>query len=379
MNTLIVQLTTLRKYIHQHPEISGLEENTAIFLLNEFKNLNPSLIIEFIGGHGFLVVFDSGKEGDSLLFRSELDGLPIYETSDFEHKSIYNGKGHQCGHDGHMAMLLGLGYFLSENPIKSGKVSLLYQPAEETGAGADLVIHDPKFSTLHFDEVFALHNLPGFELGSIVVKENAFTAAVKSVVFQLHGKTAHAAEPENGINPSLAVADILRKLESLNHNNPKQDDFKLVTIVHVKIGEQAYGVSAGEAEIHLTYRSWSNEQLELLENDILKIVTAISIQYYLVTEHHFLQTFYANENSKESVDIVRFAANHLAFKTVENEVPFKWGEDFGYFTKKYKGCLFGLGSGLNQPSLHHPNYDFPDELIPYGVEIFKEIINLRLK
>lgn len=200
MNPLIGQLTTLRKYIHQHPEMSGLEENTAIFLLNKFKKLNPAQIVESIGGYGFLVVFDSGKEGDSLLFRSELDGLPIYETSDFEHKSIYKDKGHQCGHDGHMAMLLGLGIFLSKNPLKSGKVSLLYQPAEETGEGADLVIHDLKFSALHFDEVFALHNLPGYELGSIVVKENAFTAAVKSVVFKLHGKTAHAAEPENGIN-----------------------------------------------------------------------------------------------------------------------------------------------------------------------------------
>lgn len=379
MNPLIGQLTTLRKYIHQHPEMSGLEENTAIFLLNKFKKLNPAQIVESIGGYGFLVVFDSGKEGDSLLFRSELDGLPIYETSDFEHKSIYKDKGHQCGHDGHMAMLLGLGIFLSKNPLKSGKVSLLYQPAEETGEGADLVIHDLKFSALHFDEVFALHNLPGYELGSIVVKENAFTAAVKSVVFKLHGKTAHAAEPENGINPSLAVADILHKLESLNHHIPQQDDFKLVTIIHVKIGEQAYGVSAGEAEIHLTYRCWSNEQLEVLENDILKMVIAISNSYHLVIEHHFLQTFYANENSKESVDIVRTAANYLAFKTTENEFPFKWGEDFGYFTKKYKGCLFGLGSGLNQPALHHPNYDFPDELIPYGIQIFKEIINLRLK
>ena len=373
------QLTTIRKYIHQHPEISGLEENTAIFLLKEFKKLNSSQIIESIGGHGFLVVFDSGKEGDSLLFRSELDGLPIYETSDIAYKSIYNGKGHQCGHDGHMSILLGLGNILSKNPIKSGKVSLLFQPAEETGDGADLVIHDHKFSALHFDEVFALHNLPGFEMGNIVVKENAFTSAVKSVVFQLHGKTAHAAEPENGVNPSLAVADILQKLESLNHNYPKQDDFKLVTIVHVKIGDQAYGVSAGEAEIHLTFRCWTNEQLNVFEKDILKVLASISIQHHLDTEHHFLQTFYANENSKESVDVVRNAANHLAFKTIENDVPFKWGEDFGYFTKKYKGCLFGLGSGVNQSALHHPNYDFPDELIPFGVQIFKEIINLRLK
>lgn len=372
-------LIAIRKHLHQHPELSGFEMLTADFLLKGFKQLKTSQIIEEIGGHGFVVVFDSGIEGPSLLFRSELDGLPIQETSDLDYKSIFNGKGHQCGHDGHMSILLGLGKQLAANPIKKGKVSLLFQPAEETGEGAEAVIHDPLFQDLKFDEVFALHNLPGYPFGAIVVKNDSFTAAVKSVVIELHGKTAHASEPENGINPAKAVGEILKAIEELNINKPEQADFKLATLVHVKIGEPAYGVSAGEASVHHTFRSWTNENLAKLEKEIIEKATEIAVKNQLSISHHFLQRFYASENDSESVDLVRKACETNDFNLIENQTPFKWGEDFGYFTKKYKGCIFGLGAGLNQPALHHPDYDFPDQLIEKGVKIFSAIIKERLE
>ena len=375
---MINELVQIRQYIHQHPEISGQELETSKFLLEKIKAFKPSQLIENIGGNGFLVVFDSGEDGPSLLFRTELDGLPIQETSELSYQSVFKDKGHQCGHDGHMTILTGLAQEISKNPLLNGKVSLLFQPAEETGEGAETVINDLKFSSLHFDEVFALHNLPGEEFGTIVVKNKAFTAAVKSMIIKLKGKTAHAAEPENGINPALAVADILQKATELSHNEPKADNFRLTTPIHVNIGEKAYGVSAGDAELHFTYRCWTNQQLKDLENQLITAVKNIAEKYHLELEYEFLQSFYANENDKLSVDVVRKSAQKLNFKLTEKEFPFKWGEDFGYFTQKFKGCLFGLGSGLNQPALHHPDYDFPDKLIPFGVKIFKEIIQQRL-
>ncbi|MBU1373335.1 MAG: amidohydrolase [Bacteroidetes bacterium] len=375
---MINELVQIRQYLHQHPEISGQELETSKFLLKKIKAFKPSQLIENIGGSGFLVVYDSGEDGLSLLFRTELDGLPIQETSELSYQSVLKGNGHQCGHDGHMTILIGLAQEISKNPLTKGKVSLLFQPAEETGEGAEAVLNDSKFNQLYFDEVFALHNLPGEEFGSIVVKNQAFTAAVKSIIIKLKGKTAHAAEPENGINPALAVADILQKTTELSHNDPKADDFGLITPIHVNIGEKAYGVSAGDAEIHFTYRCWTNQQLKGLENQLITTVKNIALKYQLELEYEFLQSFYANENDKQSVDVVRKSAQNLNFKLIEKEFPFKWGEDFGYFTQKFKGCLFGLGSGLNQPALHHPDYDFPDQLIPYGVKVFKEIIQQRL-
>ena len=375
---MINELVQIRQYLHQHPEISGQELETSKFLLKKIKAFKPSQLIENIGGSGFFVVYDSGEDGLSLLFRTELDGLPIQETSELSYQSVLKGNGHQCGHDGHMTILIGLAQEISKNPLTKGKVSLLFQPAEETGEGAEAVLNDSKFNQLYFDEVFALHNLPGEEFGSIVVKNQAFTAAVKSIIIKLKGKTAHAAEPENGINPALAVADILQKTTELSHNDPKADDFGLITPIHVNIGEKAYGVSAGDAEIHFTYRCWTNQQLKGLENQLITTVKNIALKYQLELEYEFLQSFYANENDKQSVDVVRKSAQNLNFKLIEKEFPFKWGEDFGYFTQKFKGCLFGLGSGLNQPALHHPDYDFPDQLIPYGVKVFKEIIQQRL-
>jgi amidohydrolase len=379
MSLEIENLIAIRQHLHQHPELSGCERKTAAFILDNFRQLNKSKIIENIGGYGFLVIFDSGVTGDSLLFRAELDGLPIQETSNLVYKSVYQDKGHQCGHDGHMTILLGLAQYLSKYPITEGKVSLLFQPAEETGRGAKAIIGDEKFSKLHFDEVFALHNLPGFHKKAIILKDNSFTAAVKSLVIKLEGKTSHAAEPENGINPALAVADILHKVEEINFNQPNHPDFRLATLIHVNIGSLAYGVSAGDAEIHYTIRSWSNDNLTLLETEILKIVKYAAANHRLKAKHHFLEHFYANINNKESVDIVKNAAKSLNLKIIENDFPFKWGEDFGFFTKKYKGCLFGLGSGKNQPALHHPDYDFPDDILETGIDIFKEIINQRLK
>lgn len=371
-------LAKLRQFIHQHPEISGEEQETAAYLLSRIRNFNPTEIIKGLAGNGFLVVFDSGEEGPSLLFRAELDGLPIHDTLDAEHRSIKEGKGHQCGHDGHMTILFGLAEYLSANPILHGKVSLLFQPAEETGEGAEAVIKDSKFKSLHFDEVFALHNLPGEDLGSIVLKSGAFTAAVKSIIIKLKGKTAHAAEPENGINPALAVAKILQFSEDFSQKLPEREDFSLITPVYVSLGEKAYGVSAGEAEVHFTYRCWTNQQLNQLESKLLNVINDVAKEYQLEVEYEFLQAFYANENLEESVAAVRNAAQKLDFNIVEKATPFKWGEDFGFFTQQFKGCLFGLGSGVNQPALHHPDYDFPDELIPFGIEIFKEIIHQKL-
>lgn len=372
------KLLKLRRHIHKHPEISGEEFETAAAVVDYFKDLNYTKIETQVGGHGILVLFDSGREGKTLLFRAELDGLAIHEESSLEHRSIFDGKGHQCGHDGHLTMLSGLGVWLSNHPIQSGKVYLLFQPAEENGEGAKAVVKDARFKDLHIDEVYALHNLPGYPMGQIVVKENTFTAAVNSIVLQLKGKTAHAAEPENGFNPSLAIAEILQGIEVFQNNIPELENFRLATPIYVTMGSKDYGISAGDAEIHLTLRSWTNEGLEELQNLIINLSETICEKYKLEFSHYFLAHFFANTNNKDAVDTVRKAALDANLNLLEQSFPFKWGEDFGVFTTQFDGCMFGLGSGENQPALHNPDYDFPDELIPTGIAIFSQIISNKL-
>src|SRR5690606_36905544 len=174
------KLTAFRKKMHANPELSEQESETAKCIISFLDDCNPQQIITKVGGHGILAIFDSGTNGDSLLFRADMDALPIEEINDFEHRSKTKGVSHKCGHDGHTAILLGLATLLSKYPPKKGKAFLLFQPAEEIGKGAADVLNDEKFKEIKPDWVFGLHNLPGFPLHQVVVKNDSFTASVVS-------------------------------------------------------------------------------------------------------------------------------------------------------------------------------------------------------
>lgn len=377
METTAQHLIHLRQLLHTYPEVSGDEKKTAAYIYGFLKKLNPDQLINEIGGEGILVLFDSGKPGPVLLFRADMDALPIQEVNEFPHRSVHEGVSHKCGHDGHTTILCGLAEKLAEEKITKGKVYLLFQPAEETGEGAARVVNDPKFN-IKPGYVFALHNLPGYETGNIVVKDSLFSAAVNSIIIKLKGKTAHAAEPEFGFNPAKAISEIINLADKLNHNVPEDENFKLITPVHINMGTTAYGISAGEAELHYTLRCWNNEQLRKLESKLIDESRIIAAKYQLNFEHEFTQTFFANNNDKTANDVVREAAKQNGFIVEEKPVPFKWAEDFGYFTSTYKGCMFGLGAGKDQPALHNPDYDFPDGIIATGVNIFHSIIKILL-
>lgn len=368
------KLFIFRKQLHSIPELSGNENVTSETILDLLKNCSPNEVIQKAGGYGIIATWDSGIGGNEIIFRAELDALPIQEINDFHHKSEFLNISHKCGHDGHSAILCGVALYLKDHKPKKGKVRLLFQSSEETGEGAKAMLEDEKFKGINPDYIFALHNLPGYKLNEIIVKDNIFTASVNSLIIKLFGKTSHAAEPEHGINPALALSKILYECILLDNNNPDSDDMRVVTPVFLELGEKAYGVSAGYAEIHFTLRSWSDDKLRQLESDIEELSSMIAKEYKLKIEFEYLQTFYASNNDKAAVDIVRKVVNKLELPIKEMKFPFKWGEDFGLFTARYRGCMFGLGAGENVPALHNPDYDFPDELIDTGMKIFSGII-----
>jgi amidohydrolase len=367
------ELILLRRELHKYPELSGKENNTAGKIVKFAEKFNPDEIIKNIGGNGLAVVFQGDHEAKTILIRCELDALPIEEENEFDYKSQTEGVSHKCGHDGHMAIVSGLIPLLSEKKIKNGKIVLLYQPAEETGEGAEQILNEDKFKNLNPDYVFALHNLPGFEKNKIIVKENEFTSASKGLKIKLIGKTSHAAEPEKGITPSLAVAELIQRLVEIP-NKEKFDEFTLVTIIHAKIGERAFGTTPGYAELMATLRSYKNENMEKLQAQAEKIIDEVSAKNNLKFKLEWVEEFPSTINDKFCVDVVRKSAeeNNLSIEEIKN--PFRWSEDFGHFTQKYKGALFGLGSGVDQPQLHNPDYDFPDDIILTGTKMFYSII-----
>ena len=316
-------------------------------------------------------VFKGKIPGIRTLYRCELDALPIAELGEKEHKSQVSGKAHLCGHDGHMAILCGLGERLAEQRPEKGEVVLLFQPAEETGQGAKAVLKDPGFGQILPDQAFALHNLPGFPLHQIMMKSGAFAAGSTGMTISLLGKTSHAAHPEAGINPAEAMAKLIQILPSL----PAQlEGFGLVTLIHAELGSKAFGTSAGAGSLSATFRAFNQEELEKLIRMAKEAAESIARKYELKVEFSFQESFAVSKNDPEVTQLGKKAIQELGLEIVEKAGPFRWSEDFGAFTQVCPAFLFGLGAGKNCPQLHEPTYDFPDEIIETGVKIFEGIV-----
>ncbi|MFT4754981.1 MAG: amidohydrolase [Salibacteraceae bacterium] len=370
---LLNKLRHIRKTLHAHPEVSEHEFKTQERIL-KFLGEESNGSARKIGNTGVLATFENDQPGPTIMIRGDIDALPITEVNTFAHTSKNPGISHKCGHDGHTTILLGLASLLTDQPITKGKVLLLFQPAEENGMGAEAVLRDVSFNAQNIDFVFALHNLPGYPTHEIVVKENEFTGNVKSIILKMTGKTAHAAEPEQGYNPSLAISEILVFAEKITHNKPAEPNFFLMTPIHATLGETAYGISAGYGEVHFTIRSWDTDLMAERSNEIVAFFHATCKKHHLQADISWTQVFHANINSPEAVTYIREAANHNQYNLTERAYPFRWGEDFGLFTQKYKGAMFGIGSGVSTPALHNPDYDYPDEITPTGVQMFYQII-----
>lgn len=371
-------LVELRRSLHQSPELSGQEHATAARIAGLLGELQPDALITGLGGHGVLATFQGAAAGPALLFRCELDALPIVEANTFAHRSRVDGVSHKCGHDGHMTIMVGFAQSLARQRPLRGKVHVLFQPAEETGDGARGVLADPRFRDLQPAMGFALHNLPSFPMHAAVVRDALFSAAVCSLILRFQGRTCHAMEPERGCNPSFAIAELLLESHLWNHNVPEDDDFRLVVPVHTRIGVPSQGISPGDAHLHFTLRAWTEARLGELQETVLEATRRLAAKHGLTFTHETVERFAPNLNHAEVTERVRDAAREAHLPVVEMRAPMKAGEDFGLFTAQFPACLFGLGAGEASPSLHSADYDFPDELIDTGVRLFRAITNRAL-
>ena len=369
----LIQLTRFRRELHQYPELSGKEIKTAQKILHALKDMKPSKIIDKMGGHGLAAIFDSQEKGPTLLFRAELDALPIQEKNNLSWISKLPGVSHTCGHDGHMTMLLALGRVISRNPIKCGKVVLMFQPSEENGQGARAVVSDPRYEQIKPDLAFAIHIEPGRPFGYVSTRPGLMNCASLGLKITLHGKTAHAADPDDGISPSHAVAEFIQKISEFNHGDELNNNFRLTTVTHVQIGEQSFGISPGHASIFVTLRTSNDDSLSQLDKDVRGLVSNISTQFKLTFDFEIFDHFAASVNDKEAHDIAVNAMKSLNINYGSIGVPMRASEDFGIFGNQSKAAMLCLGPGENYPALHNPNYDFNDDLIPIGSKIFEQI------
>ncbi len=371
-NSDIVELTEWRRHLHRYPELSGEEEKTAASVVEILKTSQPSVIHTGLGGHGVAAIYEGCAEGPSVLLRCELDGLPITEmNADLPHRSRIDGKGHLCGHDGHMAILAATARWLARNRSHRGRVILLFQPAEEDGSGAARVIEDPRFEELAPDYAFALHNFPGLPLGHAVIAAGPMNCASRGMKILLEGRTAHASQPENGVSPAAALATLITGLTGLGRGTDAADpDFALVTVTHARMGAPAFGIAPGHAELWVTLRTQKDDGMARLVEAAESLVARAARDAGLRHAISYHDVFKHCENDPEAVRILRDALASQNIPLADAELPMRGSEDFGRFRVRSRSAMFLLGSGTESASLHNPDFDFPDALIPIGAGVF---------
>ena len=377
-------LETLRHKLYKNAELSGQEKETNKIINKFLEKTNPDVHYKNVGGYGIVAIYKGLEEGKNVLLRADIDGLniPLGQQSFLSgQRSAVSGQcqksafSHRCGHDGHATILCGLAMRYGKQRPAKGNVVLLFQPAEETGLGAQSVINDPLFKELKIDVAFALHNLPGYAKHQIVLKKGCFASASQGVKLIFDGATSHASQPEKGNNPQRVITTLLDAFQK-KYENLKRDKYRTtLTVTHVAIGEETFGVTPGHAEIWLTLRSQDDDSLKKLTDNTIALCEYVASEFKLKFSHSIHEAFPTTMNSAKETDIVEQVAKELKLSVNAIKEPFPWSEDFGRFGAVCPICLFGLGCGFEHEPLHSPNYEFEDEIIDTGIDVFEKIVS----
>ncbi len=372
----IETLTEWRRARHRWPELSGQEVETAAAVAKALTEFGADLVLTGLGGTGVLAVFRGQGPGPKVMLRAELDALPIEEAPGPDWRSERPMRGHLCGHDGHMAILLGVAQTLSMRRPKTGQALLLFQPAEETGAGARAVLSDPDFAPHFPDWAFALHTMPGVPLGAVSVAEGPANCASVGMQIQLQGRTAHASTPDQGISPAFAVAELIPALAALGPGGDLGPGFRLVTVTHAQVGEAAFGIAPGSADLWATLRCLEDEAMADLRSKAVTLVQEVAARHRLGLRLDWHDDFAACRNDGAAVDRINAAFAAAGSRVIPSAGPWRASEDFGRFgLAGARSAMFLIGAGMDHPGLHAPDFDFPDALIPLAVPIFRALLD----
>lgn len=348
------ELRDLRQALHRVPERSGREERTRALLL-EFLRANTTLELKPCGAGFYGAHREPEGARPSVALRADYDALALPDGS----------AAHLCGHDGHAAALCGAALLL-EGQTLGRDVFLLFQPAEETGQGAEGCLDLLRRERV--EEIYGAHNLPGYPMGQILTRPGAFACASQGVILSLKGRAAHAAYPENGVSPATAVGRLLCALPELS-DPERYTGMTLCTVIGAEMGEKAFGAAAAQAELWLTLRAEHDGDLEALKGAILQKTRALAEEFGLAFTHRLQDVFPATENHP------RCAQRVLGLEGAGLlPAPMRWSEDFGHYLRHCPGAFFGIGAGERCPALHTESYEYPDGLLLPTVRAFWQLL-----
>jgi amidohydrolase len=378
---LMPEIAGWRREIHMKPELGYDLPMTTAMVEEKLREFGIDEIVTGVGRSGIVGVIrgKSDTRGYTVGLRADMDALPMTEATGLPHASTIEGRMHGCGHDGHTAMLLGAAKYLSETRNFDGTAVVIFQPAEEGGGGGEAMVKDGMMERFGIDEVYGMHNEPGLPVGQFGVAPGPIMAAADEFEVRIVGKGGHAARPHMCIDPSPAACNVVLALQTVASRNTDPIERIVVSVCTIKTSSEAHNVIPQEVLLRGTVRTLSDDVRDMAERRVTQLIHSTAEAYgceaHLKYERGYPVVVNHDANAEMAAEIARAVAGED--KVLWGRPPRMGGEDFAYMLNARPGAFINVGNG-DTAGVHHPEYDFNDEAIPYGCSFFAELIERRM-
>ena len=375
---MLPEIMGWRHHLHENPELLYEVHETAAFVAARLREFGVDQVVTGVGRTGVVgIIRGRGTSTRAIGLRADMDALPIEEATGLPYASKVAGKMHACGHDGHTSMLLGAAKYLAETRNFDGSVVVIFQPAEEGGAGAKAMIDDGLFDRFPMDEVYGIHNAPGVPVGTLMTRPGPLQASSDEFEIIVKGKGGHAAEPHRAIDTTLVAAHIVIALHSIVSRNVDPLKRVVLTVGTFWTDSAASNIIPDEARMAGTVRTLDPEYRTIAEARIRDVVTHTAAAYGATAQMIWDPGYPVTVNDPQGAARAADAARAVGLHVIDDADPIMPSEDFSYMLEQVPGAYVFLGNG-DTPMCHHPKYVFDDEAIHYGCSFFAELVERRL-
>ncbi|MGI9369799.1 MAG: M20 aminoacylase family protein [Ruegeria sp.] len=373
------EITKWRRHLHARPELLYDVHETAAFVVERLKEFGVDEVTPGIGKTGVVAVIRGRADttGKVIGLRADMDALPIEEATALEYASTVPGKMHACGHDGHTSMLLGAAQYLAETRNFDGTAVLIFQPAEEGGAGGLAMCQDGLMERWGIQEVYGIHNIPGMAVGEFAIRPGALLASSDEFEIVVTGKGGHAASPHEAIDTTLVASHIVVALQSVVSRTVDPVKRVVLTVSTLETDSVASNVIAQTVRLQGTVRSLDPEYRRISEERVRRIAEDVASAFGAKAQVTWTPGYPVTVNSEAETGYAAEAAGVVTGKVDDRTNPIMPSEDFAYMLEERPGAYIFIGNG-DSAELHHPEYDFNDEIIPMGCSWFAEMVERRM-
>ena len=367
-------MTKWRRHLHTIPELSFDCPKTAAFIRERLEEIGVDEIHDGIAQTGIVAIINGQGEGGTIGLRADFDALPIEEETGVDYASTHPGKMHACGHDGHTAMLLGAARYLAETRNFSGRVALIFQPAEEDGGGALVMCQEGMMDRFGIREVYGIHNYPGAPLGAFFTTPGPIMAAVDMFTIRINGRGGHGAMPHETADPVVAACGMVQAIQTIASRNVHSAQEKVISVTQIHTGT-ASNIIPDTAFINGTVRTFDKDVQALIHRRMEEIVAGQAASYGVEAVLDYEVGYPATINSPEQTRFATRVAEEVAGAEAVNGAFAKvaGSEDFAYMLEERPGAYLFMGAG-DGAGLHHPKYNFNDDVAPVGASFFVRLV-----